>query len=390
MDQNRLKILYAKLVSGEISDQDLDVLLDWFDTSDSRELEAMIAKELESTEFPEVYPASAILTGQRVFAALKNEIGREAALSHKAKLWRGIAVAAAVAACVFGVVIFYYQQSDKHEVQTEIAVSRDVAPGKQGATLTLAGGKKIRLADAANGQLARQPGVTVSKLANGQLVYELTSSEGTDPAAVNTLSTAKGETYQLRLPDGSMVWLNAASSLTYAANLLEGGQRRVKLNGEAYFEIQKDQMHPFVVESRGQHVEVLGTRFNINSYADEPTAKTTLLEGSVQLNHRTVLKPGEQATISDAGGISISQADLDEAVAWKNGKFIFADENIESIMRKLERWYNVEVSYEGPPPGETFTASIGRFDNISKILHKLSYTNNVHFKIEGRRVIVMR
>ena len=207
MDQNRLKILYAKLISGEISDQELDALLAWFETSDLMELEAMIAKELEFTEFREVYPESAVLTGQRVLAALKNEIGREAALSRKAKLWPRIAVAATVATFVIGAGLFYYQQSAKQKVQTELTVSGDVAPGNQGATLTLANGKKIRLADAANGQLAQQAGVTVSKLANGQLVYELKSSggTGTDPGAVNTLSTAKGETYQLRLPDGSLV-----------------------------------------------------------------------------------------------------------------------------------------------------------------------------------------
>jgi transmembrane sensor len=392
VNQNKLKILYAKLVSREISNRELDALLAYFEASDLTELEAMIARQLELTELPEAYPETAILTGQRVLAKLKYEIGREAAPPRKVKLWQRIAVTAAVATFLFGAGLFYYRQSGKQDVQTELAVSGDVAPGKQGATLTLASGKKIRLADAANGELARQAGVTVSKLASGQLVYELKSSEGTgmDLGAVNTLSTAKGETYHLRLPDGSMVWLNAASSLTYDANLLAGGQRRVHLTGEAYFEIKKDKTHPFVVESPGQQVEVLGTHFNINSYANEPTAKTTLLEGLVQLNHRTILKPGEQATVRASGGISITQVDVEEAVAWKNGKFIFADENIESIMRKLERWYNVEVSYEGVPPEETFTASIGRFDNISKILNKLSYTNNVHFKIEGRRILVMK
>jgi len=379
-------------VSRRISDQELDALLDYFESGQSGEPEAMIARELEFGELPEIYQPSEVSAGQRVFAKLKAEISGKAESPQKARLWPIIAGAAAVAMVVFGAGLFYFKQNAKERTKSASIVTRDVAPGKLGATLTLSNGKQIRLGDAANGQLAMQAGVKVSKLANGQLVYELRPSAETraDLQAVNRLSTSKGETYQLRLPDGSEVWLNAASSLTYTANLIEGGVRSVKLSGEAYFEIKKDKLHPFVVESSGQQVKVLGTRFNISSYPDEPSTKTTLLEGSVQLNGQTVLKPGEQATIVAAGKMSVSHVDVDEAVAWKNGKFMFLDENIEGIMRKLGRWYNVEVTYEGTPPTKTFTASISRFDNISKILDKLSYTNNVHFKIEGRRVTVMK
>ncbi|WP_276088288.1 FecR family protein [Pedobacter sp. JY14-1] len=393
MNQNQLKALYAKLVSRKISDQELDALLDYFEAGESGEPEAMIAQELEYGELPEIYQPSEVSAGQRVFAKLKAEIFSEKTESpQKARLWPVIYGAAAIAMVVFGAGLFYFKQNGKEITESASIVSHDVAPGKPGATLTLSNGKQIRLGGAANGQLAIQAGVKVSKLANGQLVYELRPSADTrtDLQAVNMLSTLKGETYQLRLPDGSQVWLNAASSLTYAANLIEGGVRSVKLSGEAYFEITKDKHHPFVVESPGQQVKVLGTRFNISSYPDEPSIKTTLLEGSVQLNGQTVLKPGEQATILAAGKMSVSHVDVDEAVAWKNGKFMFLDENIEDIMRKLARWYNVEVTYEGTPPTKTFTASISRFDHISKILDKLSYTNNVHFKMEGRRVTVMK
>lgn len=303
------------------------------------------------------------------------------------KLWHGIAVVAAVAVVVFGVGLLYNGFNPKPQTQ-EFAYKNNIAPGKQGATLTLASGEKIRLTDAANGELAKEAGVVITKSASGQLIYEIKGSDA-QSNKINTLSTAKGETYQLRLPDGSLVWLNAASSLTYAANLNERGKRRVKLNGEGYFEIAKDKAHPFVVETRGQQLEVLGTHFNVSGYADESVTKTSLLEGSVQINGKTVLKPGEQASLNVGGKITVEQVDVDKAVAWKNGKFVFQEENIESIMRKLARWYNVEIVYQGDFSQRTFVGTISRYDDISKILDKISFTNAVRFKIEGRRIYVM-
>lgn len=279
--------------------------------------------------------------------------------------------------------------NNKKEIVTDqIAKVNDIAPGKQGATLTLASGKNIRLSDAANGELAKEAGVTITKSANGQLVYEIKGSK-TEPNRLNTLSTAKGETYQVRLPDGSLVWLNAASSLTYSATLIESGVRRVKLDGEGYFEIAKDKTHPFIVATEKQEIKVLGTHFNVNSYNDEPETKTSLLEGSVKINEASVIKPGEQAITNSNKKTRIEEADVNSAVAWKNGKFIFEEENIESIMRKLSRWYNVEVIYQGDFSNKTFDGSISRSDNISKILEKITFTQAVHFKIEGRRIYIM-
>jgi transmembrane sensor len=303
--------------------------------------------------------------------------------------WPRISVAAA--AIAFLAIGIYFFISPKAANENKVnTYATDIAPGKQGATLTLASGEKIRLSDAFNGELAKQANVTVSKLANGELMYEIKShAKGeSGSASMNTLTTAKGETYQVRLPDGSQVWLNAASSLTYSANLNERGKRRVRLEGEAYFQISKDKAHPFVVSTAKQEVEVLGTHFNVNAYPDEPSTKTALVEGSVKVNDNTVLKPGEQSILEN-GKIAISPFDPYKVTAWKNGKFVFDEEDIESIMRKLSRWYNVEVIYQGELKDRNFTASISRFDHISKILEKLSYTNKIHFKIEGRRVTVM-
>jgi ferric-dicitrate binding protein FerR (iron transport regulator) len=309
------------------------------------------------------------------------------------KLWPRIAVAASIALVVTIGGYFYYNTQHTNIKQTNTAVT-DVAPGKQGATLTLANGEKIRLSEASNGELAKQQGVVVSKTTNGQLIYEIKeSTQGENNLnAINTLTTAKGETYQVRLPDGSLVWLNAASSLTYSANLIESGKRRVRLDGEGYFEIAKDKAHPFVVQTDKQEVEVLGTHFNVNAYADENNVKTTLIEGSVRIiipsKGGVVLTPGHQAILGANKEIKVEEIDAQTAVAWKNGEFVFERENIKSIMRKLARWYNVDVIYEGDVEKKALWGSISKYSNVSKVLEMLSGTGAVAFEIRGNKIIV--
>jgi transmembrane sensor len=302
------------------------------------------------------------------------------------RLWPRIVTIAAALVIVFGTALYFYKVNRNNLVQTT-SINNDVAPGKVGATLTLANGKKIRLSDAQNGELAKEVGIVVSKTANGELVYRAQNAKRQTQNAFNTLSTANGETYQIILADGTKVWLNAASTLKYPLAFANAPQRKVELSGEGYFEVAKDKAHPFIVESNGQQVEVLGTHFNINTYANEENTKTTLLEGSVKVNDK-ILKPNEQAILKN-NNINIIPIDAAKEVAWKNGKFVFVTEGIESIMRKLSRWYNIEVVYDGDFSGVTFTGSISRYDNITKILDKITYTQAVHFKITGRRVTVM-
>lgn len=329
------------------------------------------------------------------FAAILTEIrkGETKTIS----LWPRIAVvAAAVAAITLGV-WFYTNRHPEGSVATKdlLNYANDIAPGTQSATLTLANGKKIKLSAASNGELAKQAGVTITKSADGQLIYVIPSErsdEGSLETVTNTLTTANGETYQVRLPDGSMVWLNAASSLTYSANLIERGERRVRLDGEAYFEVAKDKAHPFVVQTRIQEVEVLGTHFNINSYSDEPSVATTLLEGSVKIKAgpaSQIIKPGEQG-LSTALEIKVTPADLEEVTAWKEGDLIFNDDGIETVMQQIARWYDVDVIYQGEKPKGTFYVHISRDTKISEVLKALQLTKLVHFKIEGRRVLVRR
>lgn len=310
------------------------------------------------------------------------------------RLWPRIAIAAAVATVVFGAGLFLYKGSLRQATEVQASIN-DVAPGKQGATLTLASGIKIQLSDAANGELGKESGVVISKSANGQLVYEIKPSErvSSDLGAINTLSTANGETYQVRLPDGSMVWLNAASSITYSANLLQHGKRRVRLDGEAFFEIAKDRSKPFVVESKGQQVEVLGTHFNVNAYANEESTNTVLVEGSVQVTagrNQKVLKPGEQA-LRSGNAIQVSAANIDNIMDWKSGDFYLDRIDFKQAMRKIARWYNVEVVYDADVP-ETLESGgwISRSNNLSAVLRSIEKSGLVHFRIEGRKVYISK
>jgi transmembrane sensor len=307
------------------------------------------------------------------------------------RLWPRIAaIAAAVAIMVFGVGLFLYKNQQKTSTLI-VAYANDIAPGKVGATLTLASGKKIRLGDAANGEIAKEAGIIITKTADGQIAYKIKESTFGENK-INTLTTAKGETYILTLPDKSKVWMNAASSLTYSASLRERGLRKVKLEGEAYFQVAKDKAHPFIVESKGQEVEVLGTHFNISAYSDEPVIKTTLIEGGVKVtanHHSRILKPNQQALLTGNGAIKVSDVEAEYDVAWKNGFFLFNGERLESIMIKVARWYNVEVEYADPAfKSKTFIGTISRFEKVSKVLNMLERTDVATFKIEGNKIII--
>lgn len=302
------------------------------------------------------------------------------------RLWpRVVAAAAAIFLIVLGITFFSYQRQQPTLVQ-------DVLPGRVGATLTLANGKKITLSEATTGEIAKESGISVTKSADGQLVYEI---KETDKLAggTNTLSTSKGETYILTLPDKSKVWLNAASSLTYSAGINKDGLRKVKLDGEAYFEIAKDKKHPFIVQTATQQVEVLGTHFNVNSYSNEPDVRTTLLEGIVKVSTGktgSVLKPNQQAILIDHK-ITVKSVNAEDEIAWKDGVFLFQDEPLANIMRRISRWYNVDVVFaDGVNQNQLYGGGISRYNNVSTVLEMLESTKDVRFKIEGRRIFVMK
>jgi len=302
----------------------------------------------------------------------------------KIRLWPRIASAAAIL-LVMGLGFYFYKIQNRG-IKDKISLAQDIPPGRNTAILALAGGKTINLSDMKGGvviadnKLVYNDGssVTVSERIESNLTQEMTAS------------TPRGGIYNVTLPDGTKVMLNAESSLKFPS-VFKGENRKVELRGEAYFEVAKDKLHPFVVQSEGQTVEVLGTHFNINSYRSNRYIKTTLLEGSVKVtgkDNELVLRPGEQSKLT-AGQLSMQFADVEEAVSWKNGYFRFNDENIVDVMQKIARWYNIEVDYKDKPTLEGFTGTISRKSNISDVLDMLERTKIVHFEIEGRRVIVM-
>ncbi|WGQ11191.1 FecR family protein [Pedobacter gandavensis] len=307
-------------------------------------------------------------------------------------LWKPIAVAASILLiAALSVVFFTRMPSDNRGAY--VKHTTHIKPGGNKAYLTLGNGKRIILTDLENGTLSTQNGLQITKTHDGQLVYTITGDQPSGGNDYNVIETPRGGQYQILLPDGTHVWLNAASSLKYPS-VFTGKERKVELQGEAYFEVSKNKKMPFKVISSQQTVEVLGTHFNVNSYAEDKEARTTLLEGSVRVepNHSAgiMIRPGQQTRVKLNDKINVIEADLEEVMAWKDNYFRFNNEKIESIMRKISRWYDVGVEYHGPISEEEFNGTISRAKNISQVLEMLEDTKSVHFKIEGRRIIVMK
>ncbi|MRG45020.1 DUF4974 domain-containing protein [Chitinophaga sp. SYP-B3965] len=301
--------------------------------------------------------------------------------------WRGLAAAAAVLVVIFAGFYSWRSMSWKEEAAVMTA-QNDVPPGTNKAVLHLADGTVVTL-DSAGNQVIQQGGTTINQQ-NGQLHY--TATDANAAVSFNTLSTPRGGQYSVTLPDGSKVWLNAASSLKFPT-AFTGTERKVELTGEAYFEIAKNAKRPFKVSLEDKTtIEVLGTHFNVNAYKDESAIATTLLEGAVRLTNgkeRITIKPGERAQMQEGGTkFVIDKPDVERVVAWKNGFFQFNGENITIIMKQLSRWYDIEPVYTGNMKMKDYSGYISRNSNISEVLKMLELTNEIDFKVEGRRVTV--
>ncbi|NIG55395.1 FecR family protein [Chitinophaga sp. Cy-1792] len=314
---------------------------------------------------------------------------------HKQR-WHYWAAAAAVL-LVAGLATWLYMPPLQHSPkQAPLAQApKAITPGGNKAVLILGNGEKIVLEDAGNGLLSQEGSVAVNKTDSGSLQYN-----GTRQAAgtvYNTLNTPYGGQYRIILQDGTKVWLNAGSSLHYPTSFPEG-ERSVTLSGEAYFEVAPDASRPFTVAvattaEKTMNVRVLGTHFNINAYPEEKQNLVTLLEGSVKVAYdqaNALLVPGKVAMLNKASGsIQTKNADTEAAIAWKNGYFVFDNENIAGVMRQISRWYDVDVRYEGNVSGKAIAGSLSRTKDVTAVLSMLELTGTVHFKIEGRRITVM-
>jgi len=299
----------------------------------------------------------------------------------------------AAAILVFAIGFFAYQSGWFNMLISPEKTKSEILPGNNTAILKLSNGKILQLSNS-------KPGL---KINSADLEYIDGSGIALDKTSAVTkemeIKTPNGGTYQVELPDGTKVWLNASSSISLPANFSSNFERRLKLQGEAYFEVAKvntavngiQKRRPFIITVDNKSVEVLGTHFNVRAYNNEPSLKATLLEGSVKVvdgNTAKKIVPGEQATAVN-GLININKVDVDDVIAWKNGNFQFTNVGIERIMQDIARWYDVEVVYNGPVTKESFGGAISRNKPLQDVLSSLEETGGVHFKIEGRRVIVM-
>ena len=366
------------------------------------DIDALYVELTQNKHIP-VAPGGASVTGMAgASIAAGGQSDTQARLRGKIVFFRMAAVAAACILLAVG--LFLLRRPSPRSLVTVQAVAKApvIVPAGDRAVLTLADGTHIVLDSAANGRLASQGNTQVLKLAGGQLAYRVgeaghggpgagSAGPGTAPLLYNEIATPRGGFYRLILPDGSAVWLDAASSLRYPT-AFTGKQRSVELSGEAYFEIAPRSDQPFLITTRGVTVEVLGTEFNLMAYQDEEAIRTTLVSGSVRVvrgDIRQQIRPGEQASWSNgAKAWQLSNPDLREVLAWKQGEFRFQALPISAIMRQIARWYDVDIEFRGPQPAREFNGIISRKKAVTDLLTVLEQTDDVHFTLQGRKIIV--
>lgn len=410
MPNKRLFFLFELYLSKQASDLEKSELLDLLaDPKNEAQAKDLLGEAWVDFEYQEpLFTASEsnkIL--KNVFAAAQNiDNVEEKAIPTKKLKWPLILKVAAVLLILFSAGLLVFKKPttineyiEKSIVNNKKTIAPVIAPGGNKATLTLTDGSVIALDDLSNGEIANKSGISISKTANGQLVYKIDNSETAIAnrkngiIEYNTISTPRGGQYQINLPDGSKVWLNSQSSLKFPTVLLDEALK-VELKGEAYFEIKSRMKNnsrlAFIVVSttedgRKQEVEVLGTHFNIKSYGNEATTQTTLLEGSVRVtnlnsNKVNVLSPGQQS-ILNKNNTKITHADLEEVMAWKKGNFMFNNMALLDIIKQLERWYDVDVNYDHVP-NSRYHGFISKNVTLAQVLEMLELTGDLKFKIE--------
>ncbi len=391
IQDNILKQLAEKYKAGLCTAEEVEQIKAWYDDFEENGYPLPPAEEIDRASLEAAVQAIKVVAEQQNSSI--NVPRREALITPMRKTYRStIRYAAAVALLICAFIGAYrYLKPQKLQPLLSQATKKDFAPGSNKAVLTLSNGKQIILNNARNGNLARQGSTAIHKSNNGLVAYYIGSgnySAGIHvPDSFNTVTTPRGGEYQIILPDGTKVWLNSVSSIRFPV-AFNGNRREVETTGEVYFEVAKDKRKPFIVTSGDQKVTVLGTHFNIMAYPDEDHMVTTLLEGSVKVtrgNQSKMIKPGEQALVND--GIKVVNADINDAVAWKNGVTSFNDADIKTIMRKVSRWYDVDVEYQGAVPDRLFTGALSRQSNLSALL-KILALNHIQFAIAGNKLIV--
>lgn len=406
MENLPLKELFKRYLQNKCAEDEIRAIIQYFDTDNVLELRELIQEELEKTDEDGVDEHLHLIGGE-VFKKIKQKIKNqnEEDETHVVHLvtknnifpWARFSAAA----CLIGLLgsAIYFTTKENASVlpmprPLAVQPTKDtLAPAGNKAMLILSNGQEISLDGAPPGQLAQQANAVIHKTADGKIEYNLLSgnADSAPKIALNILKTPRGGKYNLTLSDGTRVWLNAVSSIRYPS-VFPDNNREVEISGEAYFEVAHDSKRPFRVFTAGQTIEDLGTRFNVNAYDDEPNMQTTLLEGSVRVSnklHSALLTHGQQAILGANQSIKVNtNADIDEVMSWHHDLFNFQDADIKTVMRQLSRWYDVDITYEGKISERRFSGKIHRNVSALKVADILSY-KQIHFRIEGRKIIVM-
>ncbi|GAO43071.1 FecR family protein [Flavihumibacter petaseus] len=394
-DQKTIQELAAKYLNGTATEAEKAQLHAWYDAVPEGDAEVVLTEE----------EVSVAAYGELMLAEIRDHISASQvsegqAAEHQEAVVRRISwrrwAAAAILILAMGSGAWWFSNGKRAADMPQAARSRfgdDVtAPQVQKAILTLADGSVIQLDSTGRGTLAQQGSMQISRQDDGAIGYTSTGGQQETATGINTLYVPYGsKPLTLALSDGSRVWIDAGSTLTYPA-AFTAAERRVKINGQAYFEVAHNPASPFIVEKVDLAIRVLGTHFNVNAFDDETDSRITLLEGAVNVSRGEQairLKPGQQASV--AAKITMQEdVDLDAVMAWKNGRFELNGSTIGPIMRQVARWYDVNVEFQGALPADNFVGSISRQENVSEVLKILEHTQVVQFKIEGKKITVMK
>ncbi len=378
--RDRYNELAAKWLDGSITPEEIREYNDWYNGADDQPAEVT----------PEFAPTREALE-ERLMEKILRSVRRREPVAGK---WRYAVSAAALVLLMLGGGYLWYGLRSVREYPEAVvknpAFRNDVLPGKDKAVLALSDGRRIVLDGRSEGVVAREGAVPIRLLSDGTVTYDRPDGEMGATEPVNTLSVPRGAQYKIRLTDGTKVWLNAESSITFPVSF-KGEERRVSIRGEAYFEVAKNREMPFIVAADKILVTVLGTHFNVNSYEDGHGVKTTLLEGSVSVSDsqsRRLLVPGQQSGIGPSGEITVSGVDTEEVVAWKDGLFIFNNTGIVPLMQQVSRWYDIEVSFAGAPPADLFSGTIPRTYTLTELLAVLKLAGT-DFRLDENRLTIL-
>jgi transmembrane sensor len=388
--QQAQKIIYliSRYNDGTIDFAELQELNVWRKSSDHNEalFQQIIDPEQQAKAVEEMLSYDTEGSLERIKLIMQQETEQK---QIRTMYWKRILVAAISLSLIGTLCYKYFPHKTINNKTAAIAHPVYIPAGSNKAILTLSNGTKINLNDSQTGTIAQQSGATIQKKTGGLIAYA-SSQNGTDTATVyNLIETPRGGQYRLVLPDGTRVWLNAASSLKYPTRFT-GKLREVMLTGEGYFEVIHNAKQPFIVKTNTQAIKDIGTSFNVNSYSDEPHSITTLVEGSIQLaaeKKKVILKPGQQAS-NISGSIKVSDADIETATAWKNNQIAFHHADIQNVLRQIARWYNLKIEYQGKIPNIIISGGVSRQADLSAVL-KMLQLSEVHFIQQDHKLIIL-